>query len=715
MPNRRSDARRPRARLGADSPKTVRRSVPLVLMLLAILLAPGAAAASTAAVHPSAGAPTLATVLPAAPLTAAQLAHRLSAEVYGYVPYWRLDSGTDAYLRYDLLTDLALFSVGVNSSGAIDTTATGYSRVTGANATTIVANAHAAGVRVDMTFTSFGLAKNAAFFSDATAMATTISALAGLVRTMGLDGINVDVEELDNAYFSTFATFVGQLRTALRVDNPVARASVATNGSISGASMANQAIANGADRAVMMGYAYRTAGTSPVGSISPLTRTDGGKSLTWTLDTYAAVGVPAGQILLGLPYYGRSWATDSGILHAANLGSPGIFYPGTDLATIPAGTAINTDAVEQSRWFATQDPVTGAWNETYFDDPSTLAVKYALATNRRLAGVALWALGYDRGLTTYWSALAGSFGTIRVSGLDRYATSAAIASQTFAPGVDTVFVASGLDFPDAVAGSAAAARLGGPLLLVTNTEVPAPTAAALTRLQPRRVVIVGGPAAVSDAVATALAAIAGAGGVVRAGGVDRYATAAALSAVINPVGVPVVYVASGADFPDALTAAPAAAHESGALLLTSPTELSVVTATELARLAPARVVIVGGTGALSDAVLTAVAQLLPGAAVVRRAGLDRYATAAAISVVFTDHVPAVWVASGLGFADAVSAAAAASLQGGPLLLTAQDSLPADTSAAIVRLAPAHAAIAGGAAVVSDAVLEAVRVAVATAS
>lgn len=715
MPNRRSDVRRLRAPLRVGSSRAARRSTPLIVLLVALLLVPGAAVASNPAPTAPARAPDPATVLPAAPLAAAQLAHRLSAEVYGYLPYWELDSGTGAYLHYDLLTDLALFSVGVTSTGAINTAATGYTTVTGSNARTIVANAHAAGVRVDMTFTSFGLAKNAAFFSDATAMSTALAALAGFVKSMGLDGINVDVEEIDNAYFPAYATFVGQLRTALQLDNPIARVSVATNGSISGASMANQAIANGADRAVMMGYAYRTAGTSPVGSISPLARTDGGKSLTWTLDTYASVGVAPGKILLGLPYYGRSWATDSGNLHATNLGSPGIFYPGSELATIPPGTTINTDAVEQSRWFALQDSVTGAWNQTYFDDPTTLAAKYALATNRRLAGVALWALGYDRGLTTYWSALAGSFGTIRVSGADRYATSAAIAAQAFAPGVDTVFVATGLNFPDAVAGSAAAARLGGPLLLVTSSAIPEPTATALARLLPRRIVIVGGPAAVSDAVAAALVPFAGLGGVVRAGGADRYETAASLSAVINPVGVPVVYVASGADFPDALTAAPAAAHESGALLLTSPTLLSPPAAAELTRMAPARVVIVGGPSAVSDAVLSAVAQLLPGATVERRAGPDRYATAAAISAVFTDHVPAIWIASGLGFADAVSAAAAASVQGGPLLLAGTNSLPAVTNDAIIRLAPAHAAVAGGPSVVSDAVLGAVRAAVATAS
>ena len=82
-------------------------------------------------------------------------------------------------------------------------------------------------------------------------------------------------------------------------------------------------------------------------------------------------------------------------------------------------------------------------------------------------------------------------------------------------------------------------------------------------------------------------------------GADRYATAAAISVEAFPEpGVPVVYVASGTEFADALAAAPAAAHLGGPMLLTEKWSVPAATATALHRLAPQRIVVVGGTGAI---------------------------------------------------------------------------------------------------------------------
>ena len=682
-------------------------------LVLGVLLsgAPGPQMRGAAAISATPSDPRASDAPAAAPLPEAQFARRLSGEVYGFLPYWEIDSGTDAYLRYDLLTDIALFSVGLTSAGAIDPSGTGYPTVLGSTAATIAQNAHAAGVRVDMTVTSFGLAKNTAFFGNPTAMAAAVSAISNLVQAAGLDGVNLDVELLENSDFAAYGVFVGQLRAALRAWNPAARVSVSTNGSVSGAGMAVQALQNGADRVFIMGYSYRTSGSSPAGSIAPIARTDGGRSLTWTLDLYASNGVAANRILLGLPYYGRSWNTTSGDLHATTTSSAGVFIPSDDQASIPPGTVIQLDAAEGARWFAIQD-AGGTWTQTYFDDPSTLRSKYALASQRGLAGVGIWTLGYDRGVAGFWDAIVASFGTVRKAGADRYATAAAIAADAFAPGVEVAYVATGAAFPDALAAAAAAGAASAPVLLVTSTTVPAATAAELSRLTPARIVVVGGPGAVSDTVLAALAAFAP-GGATRVAGADRYGTAAALSAVTFPSGAPVVYLTTGLNFADAVSAAPAAARDGGPILLARPDALPDVTLAELIRLAPASVVLVGGTGALSDAIGASVQAALPGAVITRIAGADRYATSAAIASTFAPGVSVVYAASGLNFPDALAAAAAAGAHGSPLVITAPLLLPALVGDQIVRLNPARAVIAGGQAVVSENVLAAIRNAVAT--
>ena len=86
---------------------------------------------------------------------------------------------------------------------------------------------------------------------------------------------------------------------------------------------------------------------------------------------------------------------------------------------------------------------------------------------------------------------------------DRYATAASVSAATFDPGVPVVYIASGLNFPDALAGAAAGGYLGGPVLLV-NSTIPAVTAAELTRLQPVRIVVLGGTRSVSEAILAAL-------------------------------------------------------------------------------------------------------------------------------------------------------------------------------------------------------------------
>jgi putative cell wall-binding protein len=93
---------------------------------------------------------------------------------------------------------------------------------------------------------------------------------------------------------------------------------------------------------------------------------------------------------------------------------------------------------------------------------------------------------------------------VRLSGSDRYSTTAAVSSAFFSPEVPVAYVATGDTFPDALAGAYAAAYAGGPLLLVAPDALPLATARELRRLQPRSIVVLGGPAAVSEFVRSAL-------------------------------------------------------------------------------------------------------------------------------------------------------------------------------------------------------------------
>ena len=185
-------------------------------------------------------------------------------------------------------------------------------------------------------------------------------------------------------------------------------------------------------------------------------------------------------------------------------------------------------------------------------------------------------------------AAAAGMAVQRFGGADRFATAASVSAAHFAPGVAAAFVATGADFPDALAGGPAAARAGGPILLVGRNEIPPATQAELVRLRPSRIVVLGGAGVISDAVVAALAGYQTGGGVQRVGGADRYATAALVSRQTFAPGLGAAYVATGLAFPDALVGGAAAARAGSPVLLTRPGTLPSATVTELRRLAPAR-------------------------------------------------------------------------------------------------------------------------------
>jgi putative cell wall-binding protein len=292
----------------------------------------------------------------------------------------------------------------------------------------------------------------------------------------------------------------------------------------------------------------------------------------------------------------------------------------------------------------------------------------------------------------------------RVSGDTRVETAAEISRAHFEPGVDVAFVTRHDAFPDALAGGPVAALAGAPILLTRTSSLPPATAQELRRLRPRRIVVLGGESVVSGEVAALLGGLAP-DGVRRQAGGDRFATAAAVATAGFGPGVPVAYVATGLDFPDALAGGVAAAREGGPILLVSSTDVPSPTLDALRTLRPERVVLLGGEAAIPGAVRERIAAVT-GAQVERVWGPDRVATAAAISRrAFPGGAGEVFVATGLDFPDSLAAVPPAHLRDAPLLLVTQR-VTAALRAEIVRLAPSRINVLGGEnAVAADVVRE----------
>lgn len=300
-----------------------------------------------------------------------------------------------------------------------------------------------------------------------------------------------------------------------------------------------------------------------------------------------------------------------------------------------------------------------------------------------------------------------------VAGETRYGTSVA-ASQAAYPegaphaGPEEVVVARGTSFGDALAGAPAAAVRGGPLLLVPSDRLPGAVVTEIERLAPARITLIGGEDAVSAAVGDELAALVD-GRFERIQGASRYDTAIEISRRTFTPGVEAAFIATGADFADALTGAVAAAGRGGPLLLVPPIDApdadrAVQAAIgELRRLEPDRVVLLGGHAAVAPATAAAIDDALD-VPVERLGGEDRFATAAAVA----KQAPAsglVYLATGASYPDALSATTLAATAPGPLLLVRGSVLPMSVRAVIREIAPDEVRIVGGPTAVSPVVVE----------
>lgn len=277
-------------------------------------------------------------------------------------------------------------------------------------------------------------------------------------------------------------------------------------------------------------------------------------------------------------------------------------------------------------------------------------------------------------------------GVARFAGANRYETAAAfVLEEHLDDPPDVVYVATGESFADGLA----AGGPGAPVLLTDRDALSPATYHALVVLDPARIVLVGGTGAVSSTVEAELAQLAP---VTRLAGGDRFDTAAQVARHAWSSRAPIVYVATGLRFPDALAAGAADAP----ILLSAGSTLHPETRAALTDLRPGEIVVLGGPAAIPAAVFEELASLAP---TTRIAGVNRYETAAQLAARLGTGGGRALVTSGVKFADALAAGGA----GIPILLTAPGDLPTSTRTALASLRPRSIGVVGGMAAVSGTV------------
>ncbi|GGK28981.1 N-acetylmuramoyl-L-alanine amidase LytC [Caldalkalibacillus thermarum] len=288
----------------------------------------------------------------------------------------------------------------------------------------------------------------------------------------------------------------------------------------------------------------------------------------------------------------------------------------------------------------------------------------------------------------------------RIQGTDRFATAVEISKSWNRS--DTVILARGDVFADALAGTPLAYLNNAPILLTWPNELPKITADEIKRLKAKEVIVLGGTGAISRNVENKLEEEMELT-VRRLEGDNRYQTALKIAEEmrgIQGVNTETAIIASGENFPDALAIAPYAARQRIPILLTQRNTLPEETRHYVQQVN--KTIVIGGTAVISEDVR----KQLPGAQ--RIAGSNRYETS--VKVIEELNMPKreVMVASGVSFADALTGSVLAAKRNMPVLLTEPNRLNAATQYFVNKYAPSLYIIIGGQAAITNSVVLALQ-------
>jgi spore germination protein YaaH len=321
----------------------------------------------------------------------------LKKRVFGWHPYWL---AANEYLNYDysLLSDLSFFGYDVDPS-------TGYASSThGWMTSQVVTNALNAGVRVNLCAILF--ASHATLLNNSTARQNLINSLISNVKNRGANGVNIDFEGMDPSTSSSFASFMIALSQQMHAAVPGSEVSIAMPaGNYSGTFSASQVPY--VDLFLIMGYDYHWASSPIAGPNSP--KHSAGfwtmGDITGSITYYLNAGIPSAKLALGIPYYGYDYPTTS-LTVGANTTGTGFSRKFPNAAAAAQTYTRHWDNNSATPYFTYNN---GGPRQCWYDDEVSLGLKYDVVKDFNIAGIGIWALGYDDGSTKLWDLLKNKF------------------------------------------------------------------------------------------------------------------------------------------------------------------------------------------------------------------------------------------------------------------------------------------------------------------
>lgn len=326
---------------------------------------------------------------------------QLNKTVFGYHPYWM----TNTYFNYqwDLLSDLCYFSYEVDPASGDPVTT--HNWLTADAVDSALAN----GTRAHLCVTLFS--SHSIFFIDPDAQQNLIDNLIWYIQEREAHGVNLDFEAVPYSLIEDYQDFIMDFSDQFHAAMPEGLVSIAMPAVDWSGEFDVALLSDYIDLFMIMGYDYYWNGSAEAGPVSPLysLADNYDYNLSRTISYYQSEGMPLEKMLLGQPYYARQWPTEGPVPPSSTTGN-GTAYTYANIQNNVSGhyTPENRHWEENSfsNYYAFES---NGWKQCFLEEPYGLGKRYDIVNRRQLAGIGIWALGYDDGYPELWQLIADKF------------------------------------------------------------------------------------------------------------------------------------------------------------------------------------------------------------------------------------------------------------------------------------------------------------------
>lgn len=326
------------------------------------------------------------------------LSRNLSHSVFGYLPYWEYPDALP-YLQYELLSHISVFDFEVNIDGSL------YYPVNWPW-TELLVSAQENDVKVILTAVNFNGSQIHTLLTNESVKSNLFSNLLLVLQQYSMDGVNIDFENVNYSdRGSILVDFMTELTSYLHNANSSYEVSFASP-PVNWGGWDFHGLANSCDYLFIMGYNFYGPWSNTSGPCAPLIGGTYNISSVILDEYWSVVDENPQKLILGVPYYGNMWKTNtqqaySNVIDHISQPTYQIAMNNAELDTLVWDHTSNTS------WSYYES--NNSYYQTWFDNDSSIGLKYSLAVNYQLKGAGMWALGYDGYRTELWDEIRKHF------------------------------------------------------------------------------------------------------------------------------------------------------------------------------------------------------------------------------------------------------------------------------------------------------------------